>query len=358
MIKISVVIPIYNSKKYLRESIDSVIAQTYQHWELLAINEFGSNDGSSDIVKEYSQVDPRIKLIQNEEHLGLAESLNKGIRMANGEYIARLDADDLAHPDRFSKQFEFMNTHPEVLVCGSYQHHFGREIDWIHRPAISPEQCKANLLFFCDLCHSTLMLRKEAIIKNDLWYDKNYLAEDFELWTRVTRVGEIANIPEVLGEYRWGDGNITKEKISRLHEESGRIIVRNLEKNLKLKLDDSEQIYFRNWHNPLEDTEDKKEFLKQMEQLLRKIYEKNKLEQYYNQQALLNAIGTKWRWIKYNDPFNKVLYVKDINHALKSEFRIKIINRIYYFFVNNKGFKMKLRKVSKKIRKMVRSIDV
>jgi len=350
MVKISVVFPIYNSREYLRESIESVIAQTYQDWELLAINEFGSNDGSSDIVKEYSQHDPRIQLIQNEERLGLAESLNKGIRMAKGEYIARLDADDLAHPNRFKKQVEFMNTHPEVIICGSYQHHFGVETDWIHRPAITPEQCKANLLFFCDLCHSTLMLRREAIVTNNLWYDKHFLAEDFELWTRVARVGEIANIPEVLGEYRWGDGNITKEKVSRLHEESGNIVARNLEQNLKLKLDDSEQAYFRNWHNPLVDFKDKKAFLKKMEQLLRRIYEKNTVEQYYDQQSLLNTIGTKWRWIKYNDPFNNVLYVRDINYAFRKEFRIRIINRIYHFCINNKGIKLKLKKISKRIR--------
>lgn len=354
MIKISVVIPIYNSREYLRESIESVIAQTYQYWELLAINEFGSDDGSSDIIEEYSRLDLRIKLIQNEERLGLAESLNKGIRMATGEYIARLDADDLAHPDRFRKQVEFMNAHPEVVVCGTYQHHFGVEINWIHRPAITPEQCKANLLFFCDLCHSTIMLRREAIVTNNLWYDKKFLAEDFELWTRVTRVGKIANIPEVLGEYRWGDGNITKEKISRLHEESGNIVACNLDKNLKLKLDDAERACFRNWHNPLKDCVDKKAFLKKMEQLLRKIYEKNVVEQYYDQQALLNVIGTKWRWIKYNDPFNNILYVKDINYVFRNEFRIRIINRIYYFCINNKGIKLKLRKISEKIRNILK----
>lgn len=355
MVKISVVIPIYNSREYLRESIESVIAQTYHDWEVLVINEFGSDDGSSDIIKEYSQQDPRIRLIQNEENLGLAESLNKGIRMAKGEYIARLDADDLAHPDRFRKQIEFMNSHPEVVVCGTYQHHFGVETDWVHKPAITPEQCKANLLFFCDLCHSTLMLRREAIVTNNLWYDKHFLAEDFELWTRVTRVGEIANIPEVLGEYRWGDGNITKEKINRLHEESGNIVAHNLEQNLKLKLDDNERAYFRNWHNPLDDFENKKMFLNKMERLLRGIYEKNITEQYYNQQELLNAIGTKWRWIKYNDPFNRVSYVRDIDYAFRKEFRIKIINRIYHFCINNRGIRVKLKKISNKIRNVLKS---
>lgn len=354
MVKISVVIPVYNSREYLRESIESVIVQTFQDWELLAINEFGSDDGSSDIIEEYCLQDSRIQLIQNKERLGLAESLNKGIRMAKGEYVARLDADDLAHSDRFRKQVEFMDAHPDVVVCGTYQHHFGLETDWIHRPAISPEQCKANLLFFCDLCHSTLMLRRETIVTNNLWYDKSFLAEDFELWTRVIRVGKIANIPQVLGEYRWGDGNITKDKINRLHDESGNIVARNLELNLKLKLNDSEQAYFRNWHNPLDDFEDKNVFLKKMEQLLRRIYEKNNEEQYYDQQALLNAISTKWRWVKYNDPFNKIVYVRDINHVFRRAFRIKLINRIYYFCLNNKGIKLKLKKIIKKIRNIRR----
>ena len=127
-----------------------------------------------------------------------------------------------------------------------------------------------------------------------------------------------------------------------------------MELNLKLKLNDSEQAYFRNWHNPLDDFEDKNVFLKKMEQLLRRIYEKNNEEQYYDQQALLNAISTKWRWVKYNDPFNKIVYVRDINHVFRRAFRIKLINRIYYFCLNNKGIKLKLKKIIKKIRNIRR----
>lgn len=354
MIKVSVIIPVYNGKKYLKEAIDSVIAQTYQDWEIIVVNEFGSNDGSSDIIKEYCKVNSAIHLVQNEKRLGLAESLNRGISLSEGEYIARLDADDVAYPDRFMKQVKFMDKNPEVIVCGTYQHHFGVDKDWVHRPAEMPEQCKANLLFFCDLCHSTLMLRKKAMIDNNLWYDKNFMAEDFELWTRVLSVGKVANIPEVLGKYRWGDGNITNEKIKELHKESGYIVGKSLERNLGLKLENDEYQYFCNWRNPLEEIENKQLFLEKMEELLRNIYEKNNEELYYDPQALLNAIGTKWRWIKYNEPFNNVQHIKCIDQVFKKRIKVRNINRLYFFWINNRGLKLKSRKIIKKLQTLWR----
>ena len=102
--KISVILPIYKSAKYLRCAIDSVIAQTTGDWELLLINEYGSDDGSREIALFYGLYDSRIHLIQNEKRLGLGESLNLGFRQARGDYLARLDADDIAHCNRFERQ--------------------------------------------------------------------------------------------------------------------------------------------------------------------------------------------------------------------------------------------------------------
>ena len=98
--------------------------------------------------------------------MGLAESLNKGFRLAKGEYLARLDADDLAHKERFEKQVEFMDRNPQIGICGTYQHHFGDGVDWTHCPPITNDECRARLLFNCDLCQTTLMWRREVILKN------------------------------------------------------------------------------------------------------------------------------------------------------------------------------------------------
>lgn len=101
MPEITVVMPTYNSEKYIKEAIDSIRAQSFKDWNMLVINEHGSDDNTRSIVEAYEKRDTRIQLVQNETKLGLADSLNRGIRLATGKYIARMDADDLAHPDRF-----------------------------------------------------------------------------------------------------------------------------------------------------------------------------------------------------------------------------------------------------------------
>jgi len=276
--QISVIMPIYNSVKHLRESIDSVIAQTFTDWELLAINENGSEDGSAEMILEYQKRDPRIRLVQNDERLGLAESLNKGFRMARGKYLARIDADDLAYPQRFEKQFRFMEEHPEIGICGSYQHHFGTGVDWVHKPPTRPEDMKVALMFGCNLCHSTLMLRRDTVITHQLFYDNSYLAEDFELWTRAILVTEIANIPEVLGEYRKDGTNITASKLEGLKAESCRIVAKALKNCLGISLTERQSRYFQGWSNVFHKARcqaEREEWLAEFEEDLRTIYEQN-----------------------------------------------------------------------------------
>ncbi|NBH34035.1 glycosyltransferase family 2 protein [Clostridiaceae bacterium] len=355
MPRISVVMPIYNSRKHLRAAVDSVLAQTFQDWELLAINEFGSLDGSAEIIMEYSQKDPRIHFIQNTKLLGLAESLNKGICLAKGEFIARLDADDLAHPKRFQKQVQFMEQYPNVIVCGTYQHHFGPETDWIHMPSTDPKQCRANLLFFCDLCHSTLMLRKQTLLDYDLFYDSSYLAEDYELWTRVIEFGDIANIPEVLGKYRWGQENITQKKLDSLYEESGTIIANSLKRNLGIVLTDQQKQMVRNWKNPVNeiDRDSRGQFFSDLEKLLRTIYEKNKNDLFYDENALLNSIAKKWIEVRYRQPFYTNIQCSTIDDIFKNRSMYYLWKRIKIFWQCNKGINRKIKKIHKKFKEIM-----
>lgn len=351
MARVSVVIPIYNSSKYLRDSLDSILMQTYSDWELLAINEYGSNDGSAEIIQEYEQKDSRIHLIQNEEKLGLAESINKGIRLSEGEYIARLDADDKAHPKRLMKQVELMDCNRNVIVCGTYQHHFGINTNWVHKPAIDAAQCKANLLFFCDLCHSTLMLRKSAIEQNHLWYDNHFLAEDYELWTRVSRVGDIVNIPKVLGEYRVGEDNITNDKKERLNIESGQITLRSIKQNLGLVFDNEKAMLFQGWVNPFSPEiagERRMELLQELESTLRLIYEANRNVRYYGDKELLRTLAAKWYWAKYYEPFNQLRSVNTIDEIFSENYYNGGIHRLIRFCKNNKGIRVKVRKLFSK----------
>jgi glycosyltransferase, family 2 len=356
MPKVTVLLPVYNSDKYIRESIDSIIAQSFTDWDMLILNEYGSSEKCTKIVKEYEQKDPRIKVIQNAKRLGLAESLNLGMREAKGEYIARMDADDISRSDRFEKQVEFLDGHSNVAVVGSYQHHFGVDIDWLHTPATSPEQCKSNAVFFCDLCHSTLMLRKNVFIEHDLYYDNTYLAEDFELWSRVIDFGDIANIPEVLGEYRVGEDNITLEKKSRLHLESGRIVAKTLKRTIGLELSEEESELFNNWKNDyfeIRNIDCKKERYRLLKNVLREIYEKNIEVGFFVEESLLRSIRAKWAWARGGEPFNRMV---DVVGGIESIFRMRYpnpyINRFYYFWKENKGIKAKFKKICKKIKEL------
>ena len=115
---ISVVMSNYNTPiNYLKESIDSVLNQTYSNFEFIIIDD-GSTDDSLKFIKSYD--DPRIKLIVNEENIGLTKSLNKGLKAAQGEFIARMDSDDICYPERFEKQIEYMRKHPDTTVCGTW----------------------------------------------------------------------------------------------------------------------------------------------------------------------------------------------------------------------------------------------
>lgn len=302
--KVSVVMPVYNGAEHLRESIESIRQQTFTDWEFIIINEFGSNDGTAEIVDTYSRNDNRIRLVQNEQRLGLAESLNRGIRLAKGQYIARMDSDDLSHPDRFEKQVSHMDANPDVAVCGTHQLHFGKRGEWIHEPPATAEQVRSNLLFSCDLCHSTLMLRRHIFIENDFYYDSAFAYEDFELWTRVIDKANIVNIPEVLGKYRHGESNITLAKLEILERESAEIVARSLLRNLQVSITPEDLILINSRRNIyLEELDPGKQevMLQRLKNILLTTWEANKRVGYYDSESLRNALSAKWIWAQYNE---------------------------------------------------------
>ncbi len=353
--KVSVIMPVYNSKTYLRESIESIINQSYQNWEMIIINECDSNDGSKNIILEYAKKDIRIILIQNNIKLGLAESLNIGIRLAQGKYVARMDADDLSHPNRLEKQVKLMNDNPNIGICGTYQRHFGSDINWIHKPPITIEECRANLLFDCDLCHSTLMLRKDAIIKYNLFYDKNYLAEDFELWTRAVTVTDIINIPEILGEYRWGSGNITATKKSKLASENAVIVANSLKRNLDMDIPNDKYILLEGWRNPFKEEKNRivrKHMYQDFEKLLTDIYYQNKRVRFYDEYALLNIIAAKWRNVRYLEPRNIKRNINSLEEIFNNYYFPNLSMIFKQYLSIYPTWKSRLLKIFKLIRKL------
>lgn len=212
---------VYNGEKYLAEAIESILNQTYKNFELIIIND-GSKDNSVEIIKNYMKQDNRIVLIDR-ENKGLPYSLNEGISVAKGEYIARMDADDISLPIRLEKQIYYMQKN-ELYVCGSYIKLFKNNIkeQTIEYP-LNNEDIKFSLLFFSCLAHPTVIFKKEVFEK--IKYNVDYkVAQDYQLWCDIVNANfKIGNIPEVLLNYREHEAQASIEKFKRQQDTAHKI---------------------------------------------------------------------------------------------------------------------------------------
>ncbi len=211
--KVSVLMPVYNAAAYLREAMDSILSQTFTDFEFLIIND-GSTDASEEIIKSYG--DTRIFYTKNAGNLGLVATLNLGINLSQGEYIARMDADDISLSERFARQVNFMHAHPEVGACGTTFQFFGDSDHIVFHPS-DYKQCFTLLSVNSSLGHPTTMIRKEILTRYDIRYEKEYhYAADYAFWIRISRVSCISSLPDTLLLYRWHSANMSKTDPSRV----------------------------------------------------------------------------------------------------------------------------------------------
>lgn len=355
MPKVSILLPTYQSDKHLKDTLCSIASQTFQDYELLIIDD-GSTDQTLEIIQQFS--DKRVRIVEGNRK-GLADALNVGIMSAEGEYIARIDADDIMTDRRLEKQVVYMEKHPEVAVCGGWQQYFGLST-YLHAPPASADQCRANLLFRCDLCHSTVMLRRSFFIEHKLLYNSYYAAEDFELWTRVLCFGEITNLQEVIGLYREDGQGITKAKMQLLMDQNGEIVAASLKRNLQMTLDDEQKKFFTGWSNPFYSgaiRKKRKERMQQWENLKRlflQIYEKNKQIAYYNDQALLKVLRAEWMRLRYNMPFQLPKNEVNVDLLFQKESKIsQTIKKVKFFCRNYRGAYRKYKKIKSFISKTI-----
>lgn len=211
-LSISVILPVYNGEQYLAEAIESVLAQSFKNFELLIIND-GSKDNSLSIIKRYMSQDERIKLIDRENR-GLVYSLNEGIKQAQGQFIARMDADDICLPNRFEEQINYMQTH-KLDLCGSWIQPFTKDrILPLRKYPINHDDIVITSLFYCPFAHPSMMIK--STVFTNLSYD-NEVAEDYQLWCNAILKGyRVGNIPKVLLEYRVHAQQITKKRLEEL----------------------------------------------------------------------------------------------------------------------------------------------
>ncbi|MBX6352968.1 MAG: glycosyltransferase [Thermoflavifilum sp.] len=207
--RVSIIMPVYNGQAHLQEAMDSVLRQVWQDWELIIVDD-GSTDATADILR--AQADARIRFVW-QPHQGIVAALLHGLAEARGEYIARLDADDISRPDRLVRQVTWLDAHPEdSLVASDYDW----IIDGVHVPhgrilPQSHEGVRAHLLFWCCICHSSVMWRRADFEAHGLVYrDAFPHAEDYDLWVRAVDHVRCTILPERLVAYRQHPAQVTQ----------------------------------------------------------------------------------------------------------------------------------------------------
>jgi len=193
---------VYNGERYLRESVESILNQTFKDFEFIIVND-GSTDTSRAILESYN--DSRTFLLHNRENIGLTRSLNKGLAIAKGDYVARMDADDISMPVRFEKQVAFLKEHPEVGILGCNCVHIdsdGRRVG-VRKTPTSAIQIRWASLLENPFAHPTVMIRRDVLARKGLKYDEALeTTQDYDLWTRVLKCTYGANLGEALVQYR------------------------------------------------------------------------------------------------------------------------------------------------------------
>jgi len=284
--KVTVLMSVYNGEKYLNEAIDSILGQTFKDFEFLIIND-GSIDRTVEILQSYD--DPRIRIINNKKNIGLTKSLNKGLSMARGEYIARQDADDISLPNRLQMQVDFMDSHQEVGICGTWAKILKKHKKSIQRVPTSFEDIKAFLLFKCVMVHSSVIMRLSMLNEYNLYYNNDFFtSQDFELWQRCSLYFPIRNISEALVIHRIHPGSIRHRNLEKHSRNIHNILKVNLKRlSISMSVDTIDGYHFE--YNKVEKIHDE----------LLKLLEYNKHTKIYSEKSLTKAICDRWFAVCY-----------------------------------------------------------
>ncbi|AUC80644.1 glycosyltransferase family A protein [Lacinutrix sp. Bg11-31] len=214
MTELTVIMPVYNGDKFIAESIDSVLNQTFSNFKLLILND-NSQDQTAKILENYKLKDSRIAVITKSKNVGPATLRNEGITLAETEFIALLDADDIALPTRFEKQLSFLKSNPDYGVCGTWFTFFGDKENKVIKHEETHDRLKIQMLSNCCIGNPTIMFKKSHL--GDLRFENKYVpAEDYGLWSQLIAKTKFYNIQESLLQYRWHPNNISQTKAENL----------------------------------------------------------------------------------------------------------------------------------------------
>ena len=310
MPELSIILPVYNSEKYIQQSVQSILKQTYTDFELIIIDD-GSTDSSLEIIHSFR--DPRILVIKNERNKGIVFSRNAGLEIASGIFIAPFDSDDLAAPDKFKVQIDFLKCNPSYGMVGSWAKLIdgnNKLLSAKFKLIADPDTIPAILLFRNYFVQSSVVIRRTAL--KDLRYSENYpIGEDYKLWTDISNSWKVWNIPQYLIFYRIHNESTTQINMASIpvfDQKVFRYIYAPLGINLSSE-DDKLLLKLKSADPRMNIIE-----LHQLDHFLIKILKANDLKMIYKKKALLCVVLSRW-----------------IKACLKSNVRFFEIQKVFIF---------------------------
>lgn len=217
---VTVLMTVYN-RLSVKNTIESILGQTFKDFTLLIVDN-ASTDGTYELLLDYQKKDDRIEVVRNDRNRGQTYSLHKGMELAKGKYIARIDADDLMHKERLVKQVEFLEKNEDYGVCGSWVQFITDDdkLAFVIKTTTSDLGLRTMQRVACGIYHPAVMMRKRVLEQNGIHYDPNIaMAEDYDMWRQILQCSKGINLPEVLTYYRRGDSNDSEKHRTVTHRE-------------------------------------------------------------------------------------------------------------------------------------------
>lgn len=239
--EISVVMPVWNGERHLREAVDSILNQTFRDFEFIILDD-GSTDSTPAILQEYASRDSRIRIVRL-DHQGIVVALNRGVAEAKAEWIARMDCDDIAHPERFERQWGAIRKQPETVLCHTQIKLIGEEKHLTKVPYLvrSHSLLKLRLCHQCPVSHPTVMFLKKAFDAAGGYLPEERHAEDYALWGRLIVQGRVIGISDALLQFRVHSGSVSKKNLDTQIALSRKISMSHCMKFMRLTASEAER---------------------------------------------------------------------------------------------------------------------
>jgi len=288
--KISVVMTVYNTEKYLKEAINSVLNQTFENFEYILIND-ASTDNSLEILQSFR--DKRLRIVNNPVNMGVAASSNIGLDMARGTYVIRMDSDDISLPHRFETQLNYMEDHPDIGVVGSWVRCFGDQTDdYVWEFPLQHHEIRANQIFNPKIHHSSIIMRKSLLDRYHLRYNPRFTRSlDYEFYVRHADKLTFANLNEVLLLYRRHPEQISTGYFNEQQQLAGEVRLSELG---KLGITPNEREFLLHQMLSIGSFRPDREFVDQSRSWLEKLWFANKQAAYYSQNEFEKVLAIKW----------------------------------------------------------------